>query len=468
MEALLKKTGLKTISLAAGESGRLTRSELLSALSCALDLTEGLPSGHSQRACWIGMQLADTIHVPDSQREDLFYAILLKDIGCSSNASRLFNLYGSDDIALKSDFRRVEFDKLLQIFRFILAHTRPDAPLRARLARAVYLGIHSSSLAKDVIEDRCYRGAAILEKMGFPQPVSDAVRSLDEHWDGRGLPQRLSGKEIPLSSRIALMAQVIDIFHSVGGPVQATQEVCERSGTWFDPNLVRAFVSVSAVEGFWTSLSTGRAAAETCRFEAARSAGPVHDAEIDRLVEAFSEVIDAKSSRTAGHSQRVAQIADTLAKTLALPANQRHWIRRAALLHDIGKLGLSNTILDHHGTLSEMEQRRYREHVEIGRRILSGIRSFAPILPIIEAHHERFDGTGFPNALRDDQIPLGARVLAIADQFDWLLSGPGAAPNPHQAMVQISSQRGTALDPRCVDALAKSVIAGDIHAPLPL
>ncbi|MGC8560344.1 MAG: HD-GYP domain-containing protein [Phycisphaerae bacterium] len=448
------------------EPDRLTRAELMAALSAAMDMTEGLPAGHSRRATWVAMRIADIVHLPETQRPELFYAVLLKDIGCSSNASRLFNLYEMDDTALKADFRRVDTDRWLQLFKFILTHTRPDAPLKTRLVRAIHIGIHGAALAREVVEDRCHRGREILNKMGFPAAICDAVGSLDEHWDGHGLPQKLSGKNIPLLSRLALLGQVVDVFHSAGGPVLATQEICRRSGTWFDPNLVRAFLSASSEGDFWISLENGTAVDDIRRFDES-NAGAIHDTEIDRLVSGFAEVIDAKSPWTAGHSQRVADVADVMAVTLHLPANQRLWIRRASLLHDIGKLGLGNDILENQHQLSQVDRRRYQEHVILGLNILSGIQGFAPMLPLVEAHHEHYDGTGFPFGLTADQIPLGAQILAVADQFDWLLRGPEAVSNTQHALSQLSQQRGHAFAPACIDALAHAIINGLIHAPLP-
>jgi response regulator RpfG family c-di-GMP phosphodiesterase len=143
------------------------------------------------------------------------------------------------------------------------------------------------------------------------------------------------------------------------------------------------------------------------------------------------------------------------------------WIRRAALLHDIGKLGLGNNILENTERLSELDQRRYRQHVETGRRILSGIRGFAPIIPLVEAHHEHVDGSGFPCGLSGEQFPVGARIIAVANRFDWLLCGREPMPGTHHAMRNIAEQRGSVFDGSCIDALATAVLAGKIHAPLP-
>lgn len=156
-----------------------------------------------------------------------------------------------------------------------------------------------------------------------------------------------------------------------------------------------------------------------------------------------------------------------MADILHLPANQRLWIRRAALLHDIGKLGLGNSILEQTQRFSEVDQQRYREHVMMGRKILSEIRGFAPILPLVEAHHEYFDGTGFPFGLAADQIPQGAQILAVADQFDRLFCGPEPVLSTHHALTKLSEQRGTVFAPAMVDALAQAVLAGHVHAPLP-
>lgn len=196
--------------------GGLKLSELISALSHALDMTEGQPPGHCVRCCWIGMQLADQLGLDSDARWELYYTLLLKDLGCSSNAARICELYGTDDLSFKRDFKWVN-GSLGQVVRFLLQHTGRDEGLAKSFQRLLRIVREGDHLANELIQTRCERGATIARDLGFSGAVAAGIHSLDEHWCGSGRPQGLAGEQIPLYSRIALLAQVVDVFHTAAG-----------------------------------------------------------------------------------------------------------------------------------------------------------------------------------------------------------------------------------------------------------
>src|SRR5574343_290308 len=222
---------------AAAPSGRLHLSELISALSHALDITEGQPEGHCVRCCWIGMHIGRQIGLDGDALWHLYYTLLLKDLGCSSNAARICELYLTDDLRLKRDFKTVG-DSLPQVLGFVLGHTGLKAPLSERFRSVLTIFKDGRQIADKLISTRCHREADIARQLRFPERVPAGIFSLDEHCNGQGRPEGLAGEAIPFFSRIALLAQVVDVFHTAGGPSAALDEVKGRSGRWFDPQLV--------------------------------------------------------------------------------------------------------------------------------------------------------------------------------------------------------------------------------------
>jgi response regulator RpfG family c-di-GMP phosphodiesterase len=209
--------------LAAGQLDKITLSELLGALSHALDLTEGQPAGHCVRCSRIGVEIGREIGLGKAEIAELYYALLLKDLGCSSNAARICELYLTDDLSFKQDFKFID-GSLPQALRFVLGHTGLKAGLAERFRAIVNIFQNGGEIARELIETRCHRGADIARKMRFAEPVADGIKNLDEHWDGGGKPLGLRGAAIPIYSRIALMAQVIDVFHVANGPEAALRE----------------------------------------------------------------------------------------------------------------------------------------------------------------------------------------------------------------------------------------------------
>ncbi len=437
----------------------LRLSEVLGALSYALDLTEGQPPGHCLRCGWIGMQIGRQLGLDPAQLSDLYYALLLKDAGCSSNAARLWQLYGGDERITKHDYKTVDSHSFVQLGMFVLRHAGPGEALRSRVMRVLDLARNGENLATELIATRCERGADIARRFGFSERVAAAVFSLDEHWNGKGRPEGLRGEQIPLGARIALLAQVMDVFHTVGGPEAALGEARRRAGTWFDPRLVAALEAAARREGFWATLADPAIDEKVSALEPAAHAIPIDEERLDVVAAAFADIIDAKSSFTGGHSRRVTEYADAVAVRLGIGAPRRRWLRRAGLLHDIGKLGVGTGILDKPGKLDEQEWAAMRRHAVLTEEILQRISIFSDLAPVAAAHHERLDGRGYPKGLRGEVIARETRILTVADVFDALTAGrPYRAASPAAVALAIMRKDvGSAIDPDCFAALEATV-----------
>ncbi|MEJ0006934.1 MAG: HD domain-containing phosphohydrolase [Steroidobacteraceae bacterium] len=437
----------------------LKLSELIGALSYALDMTEGQPKGHCMRCAFIGSAVGRDLGLDSRQQWELYYTLLLKDLGCSSNAARICELYLTDDLQFKRDFKLVG-GSLPQAVRFVLTHTGLKAGLADRFRATIEIFQNGGEIAHDLIQTRCQRGADIARQLRFGEGVADGIHSLDEHWDGSGKPDGLRGERIPLYGRIALLAQVIDVFNAAGGPTAAVEEVRQRSGHWFDPALVSAFEAVASQPDFWTHLGADDLAARVCALEPARHSVPLDDDYLDDIAEGFGQIIDAKSPFTAGHSARVGLYTDLIAEQLGVSGERRRWLRRGALLHDIGKLGVSNSLLDKPGKLDDNEWQAMRLHAVYTEQILSGIAPFGELARIAGAHHERLDGAGYPRGLRAPEIALETRIITTADIFDAISADrPYRAAIPVEATLEIMQKSvGTALDGRCMSALRRAAM----------
>jgi HD-GYP domain-containing protein (c-di-GMP phosphodiesterase class II) len=436
----------------------LKLSELIGSLSYALDLTEGQPAGHCVRSCWIGMKIARDAGMSTEQLWELYYTLLLKDVGCSSNAARICELYMTDDRLFKHDFKTVG-DSLPQVLSFVFKHAGMKAGMAERFRTVLTTLRDGRRTGREFIATRCQRGAEIARLLRFPERVATGIYSLDEHFDGKGSPAGLKGEAIPVYARIALLAQVVDVFHTAEGRAAALAEVRSRSGFWFDPRLVAAFERVSAGDAFWNTLKSPELDQILYAMEPPEHIVAIDDDYLDDIATAFGQVVDSKSPYTSGHSSRVALYTDIIAEEMGLSPERRRWLRRGAMLHDVGKLGVSNTVLDKPGALDREEWAEVRQHAAYTESILSRIGAFAELARIAGAHHERLDGGGYPRGLKADQIDMETRIITTADIFDAITAERpyrGAIPVP-QALEMMEKTVGTAIDGRCLDALKRGL-----------
>ena len=446
-----------------GQSIRLA--EIMGALSHALDMTEGQPAGHCIRCCWVGMQVGQELGFATESLGDLYYTLLLKDLGCSSNAARICELYLADDLTFKRDFKLVD-SSLSQVLGFVLSHTGLQAGLAERFRGVLNILQNGGTISRELIETRCQRGAEIARQMHFSEVVANGILDLDEHFDGGGKPQGSRGDAISPFARIALMCQVIDVFYVSGGREAARKEVKRRSGSWFDPAFVDAFLRISAADAFWETLASENLGAIVLSLEPGQSVRMADEDYLDDIAAAFARVIDAKSPFTSGHSDRVALFTDMIAEEMGYDAARRRWVKRAALLHDIGKLGVSNSILDKNGKLDGDEWEAMKAHAAHSEAILEKIAVFADLARVAGAHHERLDGKGYPRGISGEAICLDTRIISTADVFDALTADrPYRAAMPvSRALAILHEGSGASHDPRCIAALERAIARVDLLA----
>ncbi|HST12823.1 MAG TPA: HD domain-containing phosphohydrolase [Terriglobales bacterium] len=436
-----------------GETIRL--SDVVSALSAALDLTEGQPMGHAVRSCILGMRIAELMQLPAADCSDLYYALLMKDAGCSSNSARMHQILGSDDLRAKREVKFEDWTKpSLSGLQYLLRNVLPGASLARRLVKSVQLGFEQNRNNAEVIGARCERGAEIARKIGLSQASAEAIRGLDEHWSGRGYPEHRKGAEISILSRIMNVSQTLEVFASTRSVAEAVQVVAERGGTWFDPEIVQVVRTLERDTELWKRVQAPDAREYVVQMEPGIAVKASPD-RIDNICRAFAEVIDAKSPYTFTHSMGVAEAAVEMSEGLGLKPDVVNMVRRAALLHDVGKLGVSNAILEKPGKLTSEEWQSMKMHPVYTQQILEKIPGFSQLASVAGAHHERLDGTGYPQGLAASQLPLEARIICVADVYQALSERrpyrEGLPPKTVFAMLDEDSEKR--LDPECLEAL---------------
>lgn len=435
--------------------------EIISALSFALDLTEGAVPGHALRSCVLGMRVGQSLGLPQDQLRDLYYALLLKDVGCSSNAARMCQIVGGDR-AIKAGVKLEDWTQpskpSLSTLKLLWNTVLPDGNFAERIARIAKIGRTQHANNAEMIGLRCDRGANIIRKIGLGEATAFAVFSLDEHWNGSGYPERLTGRKINLLSRIAAVAQHLDVFATETSTENAISVLIERSGKWFDPELVKIAVSLHKQQALWVnclaSVDEGKLRAAVLRLEPGESRQLGAD-QIDLVCEAFSDVVDAKSPFTSRHSRGVADAAFAIAMTLGYAEERTQMIHRAGLLHDLGKLRVPNSILDKPGKLTDEEFTVVKEHPGLSRQILARIPAFNELAEIAGNHHEKLDGTGYPNKLSANVLSPEARLIAVADVYAAL-----SEERPYRESLDLSQIDAIMtkdiphkLDPECYEAL---------------
>ena len=432
----------------------LSLTDILASLSYALDLTGGQPMGHAQRTCLIGLRLGKELGLKQNHLAPLYHALLMKDAGCSSNAARMAEIFGSDDIASKRMSKISDWSNLLEAVQFVAVNTLPHNSLLSRVGRVIRIISNKKETTDAFMQARCDRGAQIALDIGLGEEAAQCIHHLDEHWDGKGGPTHCEGDAIPILGRIACLSQTLEVFARTFDIKTAYNVIRKRSGKWFDPELVRIACGFQNDGRFWNSVMF-KPRETLLSMEIQASSEIATEERIDAVCDAFAGIVDSKSPFTAQHSLRVRDHTVEIAQAFGLTGKRLTILRRAALLHDIGKLGVSNTILDKPGKPTDREWQTIKLHPYYTQQILIHITGFERITAVAAAHHERLDGNGYFQKLNAKQLDLDMRILAAADVFDAL-----SARRPYRDALPLNEvfaildkDAGIALDQDCIEAL---------------
>jgi HD-GYP domain-containing protein (c-di-GMP phosphodiesterase class II) len=313
---------------------------------------------------------------------------------------------------------------------------------------------------REAFESTCQMAARIAHRLGMPDAVQDALMNVFEEWDGRGMPQGRRGDSIPIISRIVLVTSYREIFHSIGGREAAQRLARERKGKAFDPSVVDAFLSLGQEE-FWKELEHERVWETVLSLEPDESPHKyVGEEKLTDVALCFADYADVKSPYMLGHSRRVADLTERLARRMLFPESRIADIYRAALVHDVGLVAVPSFALNQpRERLTEAAVEQIRLHPYSAERILSRVPAFHAIIPSVAAHHERLDGQGYHRGLPGAQIPPAAQIIAVADSFDELTHDQADQPalEVDEALGIMRQEAGSRLGPDAFRALAEDI-----------
>ena len=386
-------------------------------LSLGTDLGLGQPMEHMIRACLIALRLGERLGLAESERGVVYYLGLLAWVGCHTDAYEQAKWFGDDSTLKRDAHYHYDMGRVGPAISFLLKHVGgPERPLATRTRVGVALLGDGLRALKALAENHYRATDELVTRLGLGEDVRESLRQTYERWDGKGA-YGMKGEEIAVSSRLINLADVVEVFGRSGGVEAAMTVARERSGTQFDPDLVDAFCEQAPM--VLSELDAAPSWEAVIAAEPALARAIVGD-ELDLALEAIGEFAELKSPWTMGHVHAVGELVTGAAAGFGLPEADAAELRRAACVHDLGRLGVPNTVWDKPGPLTRSELERVRIHPYLSERMLA----FSPALErlggIAVQHHERLDRSGYPRGLSGEQIGTNAQLLAAADVYQAL------------------------------------------------
>jgi HD-GYP domain-containing protein (c-di-GMP phosphodiesterase class II) len=431
----------------------LRLAEAVGVLSLATDLAMGQPLEHGLRTAMLALRTAQAMGLPEEDQVTVFYTGVLHFAGCTAESEIDARFFG-DELVARPQMLAAQFGSRLEL---VAMATRVVHPGSAPLARAAVM---ARSAFGGVAEFRkwaashCDVARVLGARMGFSGQIQLALRHLYERWDGKGMPGELRGAQIPLAVRLMQVAQDADMAWQHGGAPLADRILTERAGSGLDPQAVAACLALG------DQLYEGMGAPSIWADAMLAEPGPqpvVDEERLDACLSAMADFADLKSMWTIGHSRGVAQLAEEAAVVAGLATADVLLLRRAALVHDIGRVAVPVNVWAKPGPLTRDEREQVRLHAYHSERVLDAAAGLRPLARLAGSHGERCDGSGYHRGSAAGDLPLTAWLLAAADCYQAMRE-----PRAHRPALSPTA----AADELCRDAEAGRLAPEAVNAVL--
>ena len=357
--------------------------DIVKALSMTMDLVEQATEQHALSVAGIAMNLGKSLGLPDEQLRDLYYAGLLHDIG----------QIGAPDEIL-----------------------RKKGALTLKEKASIYSHPHV--------------GYEIVREIPTLDSSAFFIRWHHERWDGTGYPDALRWEAIPEGAQLLAIADTMNALISPRpwrdalAPDAAVGEMRKFAGIQSHPGFVGILMRLVDQRGVGKLSELDESSRELLRVETERHPEfpRLTGSRILGIIDLFSRIIDARHKYSRGHSRRVANLAKEIGRELGFDEERLFKLEIAGLLHQAGKVGVSSAIVDKAGKLTDDEREIIRGYPLVSERIISNIRSLQDLAPVVRHQQERFDGSGYPDGLAGERIPIFSRILAVAITYDAMAS----------------------------------------------
>ncbi|MCH6471164.1 HD domain-containing phosphohydrolase [Sinomonas terrae] len=415
--------GVQTCLMDSGGGSSIRFAELLAALSLATDLANGFPAEKGLRNCLLAVLIGQDLGLGEEELADVYYFGLLRSVGCTSFAFEEAAAVG-DDRNFRSTFAGLDSSRPSDILRRAVTGLGAGAGIigRARAVGGFLAGGKEFQVAMS--QANCEAGARLAQRVGIGGHVPAALAQVHERWDGKGIPNGVAGEDLELCARIGMLAHDVTVHRVTRTREEVRAMVRERAGGQHDPQIAGAFLGRS--EEMLDRIESGSAWEAVMALEPSSSPW-LPDSRTDAVCRALADFTDLKSPYMLGHSTGVAELAEAAAGALGLPPAEVAAVRRASLLHDLGRASVSNAIWEKPGPLSPAEWERVRLHGYYTERVLGVSPSLRRLARLAGSHHERLDGSGYfrgdPAALQTQQV----RLIAAADAYH-----AKTEPRPHR------------------------------------
>lgn len=438
-----------------GSTDQVRAADVIASMCLATDMGMGFPFEHGLQATLTTMRLCEALEVDQETLKRTYYACLLMYIGCTVDEVQRTEIFAGD---MSQHFTHRQFGSRLESLSGVARALPSPAASWPRRTWETLTGLPAAARFVDGhVASLCEVAGMLAERLGMPESIHGMFSLLTERWDGKSILGRARGEEIPLPLRIIQVGRDASYQRLIGDDEHVEGVIRSRGGNAFDPRIVEVFLdNMAGVLG--PSEAPGSAWDDVLASEP-RPWLTLEGPEIDRALSAMGAFADLVSPYLTGHSAGVAKLAAAAAEIHGFDSPEVTAIRRAGLVHDVGRTAVSSRIWNKSGPLTADEREQARLHPYHTERVLAHSQFLAELAPVAMAHHERPDGSGYHRGLDMSSLSPPARLLAAADAFRSKTEPrPYREPlTPEEAteLLGRKSDQGS-FDPAMVTAVAKA------------